>query len=184
MLILATGFQAHVFCRSIQLTGEAGLSLDQAWARGAESFEAVGLAGFPNFFMVGGPFSTVGNLSFITCAELEADYIVKLLQTLVRENATAIVPTAAAQQRFMEDVRASGKKTVWESGCDSWYLDEHGHVAIWTKTPGGVCRDDQKRPATGRLSSRQLISIHTREPWTVARGKSHRSHRSGPRNRS
>jgi hypothetical protein len=35
----------------------------------------------------------------------------------------------------MEDVRTSGKKTVWESGCDSWYLDEHGHVAIWTKTP-------------------------------------------------
>lgn len=135
VLILATGFQAHVFCRSIQLTGEAGLSLDQAWARGAESFEAVGLAGFPNFFMVGGPFSTVGNLSFITCAELEADYIVKLLQTLVREQASAIVPTAAAQQRFMREVRESGKKTVWQSGCDSWYLDEHGHVAIWTKTP-------------------------------------------------
>jgi cation diffusion facilitator CzcD-associated flavoprotein CzcO len=135
VLILATGFQAHVFCRSIQLTGEGGLSLEQAWSRGAESFEAVGLAGFPNFFMVGGPFSTVGNLSFITCAELEADYIVKLLQKLVRENATAIVPTLAAQQRFMEDVRSSGKRTVWESGCDSWYLDEHGHVAIWTKTP-------------------------------------------------
>jgi cation diffusion facilitator CzcD-associated flavoprotein CzcO len=135
VLILATGFQAHEFCRSIQLTGESGLSLNQAWSKGAESFEAVGLAGFPNFFMVGGPFSTVGNLSFITCAELEADYIVKLLQKLARENASAIVPTAAAQQRFMEDVRASGRKTVWESGCDSWYLDEHGHVAIWTKTP-------------------------------------------------
>jgi cation diffusion facilitator CzcD-associated flavoprotein CzcO len=135
VLILATGFQAHVFCRSIQLAGEAGQSLDQAWSKGAESFEAVGLAGFPNFFMVGGPFSTVGNLSFVTCAELEADYIVKLLQTLVRENATAIVPTPAAQQRFMEDVRSRGKRTVWESGCNSWYLDEHGHVAIWTKTP-------------------------------------------------
>ena len=53
----------------------------------------------------------------------------------MRENATAIVPTLAAQQRFMEDVRSSGKRTVWESGCNSWYLDEHGHVAIWTKTP-------------------------------------------------
>ena len=135
VLILATGFQAHVFCRSIALRGERGLSLDEAWSKGAESFEAVGLAGFPNFFMVGGPFSTVGNLSFITCAELEADYIVKLLKTLVHENAKAIVPTTGAQQRFMTDVRASGRRTVWESGCDSWYLDEHGHVAIWTKTP-------------------------------------------------
>ena len=153
VLILATGFQAHVFCRSIELTGEGGRTLHQAWAKGAESFEAVGLAGFPNFFMVGGPFSTVGNLSFVTCAELEADYIVKLLQTLVRENATAIVPTQDAQQRFMEDVRSRGKKTVWESGCNSWYLDEHGHVAIWTKTPGEFVEMIQTgpRPADYRL---------------------------------
>jgi cation diffusion facilitator CzcD-associated flavoprotein CzcO len=135
VLILATGFQAQAYFRSIKLTGEDGLSLDEAWSTGTKSFEAVALAGFPNFFMVGGPFSTVGNLSFMTCAELEADYIVKLLQNVVRQNARAIVPTSAAQQRFMDDVLTSGKKTVWQSGCDSWYLDKHGKVSIWTKTP-------------------------------------------------
>ena len=57
VLILATGFQAHVFCRSIELTGEGG-NVHQAWAKGAESFEAVGLAGFPEFLYGGGPFST------------------------------------------------------------------------------------------------------------------------------
>ena len=103
--------------------------------------------------MVAALFPPVGNLSFVTCAEPQADYIVKLLQTLVRENATAIVPTQDAQQRFMEDVRSRGKKTVWESGCNSWYLDEHGHVAIWTKTPGEFVEMIQTgpRPADYRL---------------------------------
>jgi len=135
VIVLATGFKSHEYFRSIKLTGEAGLSLSDAWSTGAKSFEAVGLAGFPNLFMVGGPFSTVGNLSFITCAELEAEYIVKLLQKLVQENATAIVPIPEAQQRFMDDVINASAKTVWKSGCDSWYLDERGNVSIWTKTP-------------------------------------------------
>jgi cation diffusion facilitator CzcD-associated flavoprotein CzcO len=134
VIVASTGFKSHEFCRSIDIRGEGGISLDQAWAHGAHSFEATALAGFPNFFMVGGPQTTIGNLSYTTCAEMQASYIVRALQLRATRAARAIVPTAEAQQRFLTDMRASADRTVWKAGCDSWYVDEHGHLDIWPKS--------------------------------------------------
>lgn len=134
-IILSTGFDAHAYFRRIDLVGENGLTLAEAWKDGAISFHSVALAGFPNFFMVGGPFSTVGNLSFMVCAELQAGHIIKLLKTARRKAASAVVPTEAAQRDFVEDMRESAARSVWRSGCSSWYLDERGNVSIWSRTP-------------------------------------------------
>ena len=135
IVILSTGFDAHAYFRRIALTGENGVTLESAWADGAVSFESVALAGFPNFFMVGGPFSTVGNLSFMVCAELQASHIVKLLRARAAARTAAIVPTEAAQARFVGEMRDSARRSVWQSGCSSWYLDSQGNVSIWSKTP-------------------------------------------------
>ncbi len=154
VIVVSTGFKTHEYCRSIGIHGEGGISLDQAWADGAVSFESAALAGFPNFFMIGGPHTTVGNLSYTTCAEMQASYVVQALRLRAERGARAIVPSDQAQQRFVLDMHASSEKTVWKAGCNSWYLDPHGRLDIWSKSVEDFVAMIEKGP---RLSDFVLI---------------------------
>ena len=51
MLVLATGFDTHAYCRMLNISVEGGQTLTEAWSEGARSFESIGLAGFPNMFI-------------------------------------------------------------------------------------------------------------------------------------
>lgn len=135
MLVLATGFDTHAYCRMLNISVEGGQTLDEAWSDGARSFESIGLAGFPNMFFVSGPFSTVGNLSTMTCAELQVDHIIRLLDEMDRTGAHEVMPDRKAEDAFLDEMQQAAEKTVWLSGCNSWYLDKAGGVDIWTKTP-------------------------------------------------
>lgn len=48
VLILATGFHAHDYMRPMRVTGACGLTLDEAWKDGPESYLTVAMPGFPN----------------------------------------------------------------------------------------------------------------------------------------
>jgi hypothetical protein len=39
--------------------------------------------------------------------------------------------TAAATGRFETDRVVAARKTVWMTGCRSWYLDDRGIPAAW-----------------------------------------------------
>lgn len=134
IIVASTGFKTHEYCRSVGIHSESGVSLNRVWADGAYSFEATSLTGFPNFFMVGGPQTTIGNLSYTICAEMQATYIIRALQLRSKHGARSIVPTEQAQRRFLNDIRAAAGVTVWKSGCSSWYLDERGQLDIWPKS--------------------------------------------------
>lgn len=133
VIVVSTGYKTHEYCRPLGIRGEGGTDLNQAWAGGACSFEATSLAGFPNFFMVGGPQTTIGNLSYTVCAELQASYIIRALQLRAENRARGIAPSEVAQQRFMNDLHTSAERTVWKAGCNSWYLDDRGQLDIWPK---------------------------------------------------
>lgn len=135
VLVFATGFDTHAYCRGLNISVEGGQTLEQAWQDGARSFESIGLAGFPNMFFVGGPYSTVGNLSTMTCAELQVDHIIRLLDEMERTGARTAMPRREAEEAFVEEMQAAVSHTVWVSGCRSWYLDAKGGVDIWTKPP-------------------------------------------------
>jgi hypothetical protein len=42
--------------------------------------------------------------------------------------------SSAATERFDEDRTEAAKKTVWATGCRSWYLDDRGIPAVWPWT--------------------------------------------------
>jgi cation diffusion facilitator CzcD-associated flavoprotein CzcO len=146
LIVLATGFRTHEYCRPLGIRGEGGLALEEAWASSAHSFEATSLAGFPNFFMLGGPQTTIGNLSYTACAELQASYIVRALQMRAERRARAIVPTREAQQRFLDDMHGSARRTVWLAGCASWYVDGAGRLDIWPKSADDFVAMIEKGP--------------------------------------
>ena len=64
VLILATGYDAHSPFFPMEVFGMGGESIAHAWEGGSNAYLGVTAPGFPNFFMIGGPNSPVGNFSF------------------------------------------------------------------------------------------------------------------------
>lgn len=132
ILVLATGFHVDRFIRPARVTGRGGIALDQAWAEGPEAYLSVTMPDFPNFFLLNGPNSPFGNFSAIETSERQIGYIMQLVDGIRRGDYREVSATPDALRRFEEERREAGMKTVWVTGCDSWYLDKKGVPASWT----------------------------------------------------
>ncbi|MCZ6893412.1 MAG: NAD(P)/FAD-dependent oxidoreductase [Gammaproteobacteria bacterium] len=131
VLVLATGFDGHRFMRPMEITGIDGVTLNEIWAEGVVAHRCVTLPGFPNFFVLIGPNSPIGNFSLILVAELQVNYILQLIDRVRSGQCRAFAPKAEATARFNEELHAAMKNTVWVSGCKSWYLDKNGNPVTW-----------------------------------------------------
>ncbi len=130
VLVLATGFNPHAWGID-EVVGEDGLSLKQVWANGTRAYRSVAMPGFPNFFMLVGPNSPIGNISLIDISEVQAEYIMQCIRPLREGRCTAIAPHAEATRKFHASLLEAMKGTVWVTGCNSWYLDEDGVPITW-----------------------------------------------------
>jgi cation diffusion facilitator CzcD-associated flavoprotein CzcO len=131
VLVLATGFRVDRFLRPIEVTGRDGVRLDEVWGRRPYAYLSVSVPGFPNLFMLNGPNGPVGNFSLIDVAEAQVGYLMQLLEPLRRGDCQQISATAEATARFEAARVAAARKTVWVTGCRSWYLDDRGIPAAW-----------------------------------------------------
>jgi len=135
VLVLATGFDAHAFVRPMELVGEDGVTLEDAWAGGPRAYRTVALPGFPNFFMMLGPHSPIGNHSLVAVVETQADWVLRWLERLRRGEIESAAPTRPATDHFNDEMKRSMPETVWTTGCNSWYLGEDGLPELWPWTP-------------------------------------------------
>ena len=95
--------------------------------------------------MLNGPNSPVGNFSLVQTAEMQFDYVLKLVE-FVREGALDFaVPSDTAARRFEDERTEAAKKTVWATGCRSWYLDDRGIPFAWP-FPFGRFRSEMAAP--------------------------------------
>ncbi|MCP5395205.1 MAG: NAD(P)/FAD-dependent oxidoreductase [Sphingomonadaceae bacterium] len=134
VLVLATGFLADRFIRPAVVSGREGRLLDEFWAERPTAYYAVTLPEFPNFFMLNGPTGPVGNFSLIDIAERQWDYLDQLAEPLRTGDARWVEPRAEAFADYEERRIESAKKTIFGSGCSSWYLDKTGIPATWPWT--------------------------------------------------
>jgi hypothetical protein len=130
VIVYATGFNAHAYMRPVRVTGVHGASLDAGWADGPFSYRGVAVPGFPNMFLLHGPFSPVNNVPVPTTLEDEAGYISRLID-IIRRDRVALAPTAAATDRFCAAVREALPYTVWADGCDNWYKGRSDTAVLW-----------------------------------------------------
>jgi cation diffusion facilitator CzcD-associated flavoprotein CzcO len=131
VLILATGFRVDRFMRPMEVVGRGGITLEQAWAERPSAYMAISIPGFPNFFMLNGPNGPVGNFSLIEVAELQFTYIMQLVEAVASGECSQVSASRAATDRFDAERVEAAKKTVWQTGCNSWYLDDRGVPAAW-----------------------------------------------------
>ncbi|MCV7330952.1 flavin-containing monooxygenase [Mycobacterium cookii] len=135
VLVYATGFDARAYVRPLEVIGETGLTLDEAWADGPVAYRSVAVPGFPNLFMLMGPHSPIGNQSLIPVAEDQADYATWWINQLRDGVVHAAAPTEAATKEYNESMKAAMPQTIWVTGCSSWYLGKDGLPELFPWTP-------------------------------------------------
>ncbi len=135
VLVLATGFDAHAYLRPMNLVGPGGHTLEEAWAAGPRAYQTVALPGFPNFFLLMGPNSPVGNYALTAIAETQAAYALDWIGRWQRGELTSAMPTAEATDAFYAEVAEAMPETVWATGCTSWYLGQDGKPELFPWAP-------------------------------------------------
>jgi cation diffusion facilitator CzcD-associated flavoprotein CzcO len=136
-IILGTGF--HVLTHhpvADRIRGRDGRTLAETWNGSPKAYMGTTMAGFPNAFMMFGP--NAGTLSGFVMAEAQTDYVIGAITAMRREGLTSIDVRPEEQEAFVQEVdRVLEGSTFLAGGCNSYYLDDTGRVALawpWTMT--------------------------------------------------
>jgi cyclohexanone monooxygenase len=122
VLVLATGFDAVTGgLTSIDIRGTGGQTLKEKWAKGVQAHLGMAAAGFPNLLFVYGPQSPNAFANGPTCAELQGDWIVQLLDHVRQRNFTRVEATVAAEEAWRAQVLEIASGTLFPR-ADSWYV--------------------------------------------------------------
>ncbi|MBN9388246.1 MAG: NAD(P)/FAD-dependent oxidoreductase [Chloroflexi bacterium] len=131
-LVCATGFHATDSPLFGKIKGRGGQILAETWREGMQAYLGSTVAGFPNMFFLIGPNTGLGHSSMILMIESQLNYIVGALRTMKKEGLKAIEVRPDVVASYNEWLQDRLKKTVWNSGCKSWYLDKQGHnTTLW-----------------------------------------------------
>jgi cation diffusion facilitator CzcD-associated flavoprotein CzcO len=132
-IIFGTGFHVTDAFDDAHIIGRGGVRIQDAWKDGIQAHLGVGVAGFPNLFLLLGPNSGLGHNSMIFIIEAQVGYVMRCLSMLRAQGATRVAVRATVQDRFNEWVQRKSEGAVWVAGgCTSWYLDRNGNNrAAW-----------------------------------------------------
>ncbi|MBL4849624.1 MAG: NAD(P)/FAD-dependent oxidoreductase [Planctomycetes bacterium] len=131
-LVLATGFHASEGGLPFEVQGDSSKSLADDWSSGPEAYLGTLVAGFPNMFLLVGPNTGLGHSSMILMIESQTRYVLECLGLLRRRRLHSLAVRPAAQARFNSRLQERLAKTVWASGCQSWYQTREGkNTTLW-----------------------------------------------------
>lgn len=134
VLVLSTGFDPFAFMRPMDVRGLHGLEINTAWKDKIQGYRSVIVPNFPNFFLMLGPNTPIGNYSVIAMSEVQADYVLQLIDKWRQQEFDALDVKPAAVKEFNQYIKSGMKGTAWTSGCQSWYLDDDGDPVVWPYT--------------------------------------------------
>jgi cation diffusion facilitator CzcD-associated flavoprotein CzcO len=130
VLVYATGFDAHAYMRPMTVTGLNGTTIAEAWKDKIYSYGGIALPGFPNLFMLYGPFAPVNNVPVPPGLDQEIACTMRLIAE-ARARRAAVAPTVAATEKFLTRLGAAFPGTVWVGGCKNWYTGDQGTPVLW-----------------------------------------------------
>ncbi|KAH6672644.1 hypothetical protein F5X68DRAFT_141085 [Plectosphaerella plurivora] len=134
IIICATGYDVQA-PPTFTVTGRNG-TLEDRWKVIPESYLAVAVDGFPNYFMVGGPNSGLGSGSLLSVFEAQGDYAVKMIRKLQKESYSTFEARPERVADFSEYIDYYFKRTVYSDDCSSWYRAHNNSERIIALWPG------------------------------------------------
>ena len=133
-IIYATGFATTRYLSVIDVYGEEGRSIHDAWADGAVAYLGVTTAGFPNLFMLYGP--NTNNGSILEMIEHQVNYTVGHIQRCLDQNIEVI----SLKPERMKDYNLMLQQDldnvqVWQGACGGYYRGNGGYIVTpWPHT--------------------------------------------------
>jgi cation diffusion facilitator CzcD-associated flavoprotein CzcO len=157
-IVYATGFRPTDWVPGMQILGRGGRDLTKEWrdAGAARAYYGITAEGFPNLFMLLGPNTGLGHNSIIFMIEAQTRYTMDCLNWLWSGQAQSVEVRKDVQCAFNDKLDDAMKRTVWMSGCKSWYLNADGTnstiwpsftLSYWWRTHSARKRDFLLEPA-------------------------------------
>jgi cation diffusion facilitator CzcD-associated flavoprotein CzcO len=135
-IVFGTGFQATDMPLARHLRGADGRTLAEHWNGSVHAYRGCTVAGFPNLFMLLGPNTGLGHGSMVYMIESQVAYVLDALRTMQVRGAAVAEVRADAEAAFNREIDDKLAGSVWTTGCQSWYADASGRIAVlwpdWT----------------------------------------------------
>ena len=130
-IIFGTGFRVVDYLSSMRIIGRRGEDLNDTWHTSVRNYLGINVAGFPNLFLLMGPNTGLGHNSMIFMIESQVHYIVSAIRAMHRNALASIDVRPDVEEAFRAEMSRKLAKTVWTSGCSSWYMAPDGEVLLW-----------------------------------------------------
>jgi cation diffusion facilitator CzcD-associated flavoprotein CzcO len=129
-IVFGTGFSVGGGLSRTQGRQREPLGL-QWQQQGARTHLGLAAHGFPNMFMLLGPGSGLGSNSVVFMLEAQLNYLVQAVRHLARTGAVLDLRPEVQADGHAELQRRM-QRTVWVSGCKSWYQSADGRIdTLW-----------------------------------------------------
>ena len=124
---------------STDLRGRAGVRLSEKWAAGPRTYLGIGVAGFPNMFVVTGPGSPSVLSNMMVSIEQHVEWISDAVAALRADGFGTIEPTVEAEDAWTQHVDEVGHMTLYPT-ANSWYMGDNvpGKPRVFMPYIGGV----------------------------------------------
>jgi cation diffusion facilitator CzcD-associated flavoprotein CzcO len=132
VLVYGTGFRVAEYLTPIRIRGAGGQELAARWREAPETYLGITVSGFPNLFLLMGPNTGLGHNSMVFMIEAQAHYAAQCLRALRERGVRSMDVRADVQASFSAALQRRLGRTVWATGCRSWYQAGDGrNVALW-----------------------------------------------------
>jgi cyclohexanone monooxygenase len=122
MIVYATGFDALTGAvLRVDIRGRGGLTVQEKWAEGPETYLGLAIGGFPNLFTITGPLSPSVLTNVMVSIEWHVDFVTDCMAYLREQGIASIEPSREAEARWVEHVRELGDASLYPR-ARSWYM--------------------------------------------------------------
>jgi cation diffusion facilitator CzcD-associated flavoprotein CzcO len=129
-IVFATGFAPSDPPIAGRLRGREGRPLSEIWQGSPKAYLGTTITGFPNLFLLYGPNTNLGHNSIVYMLESQMAYVLSALDSMDERGAGSAELRPEVQHAFDAEMQERLRRSVWNSGCSSWYLDRHGRNSL------------------------------------------------------
>ena len=134
VIIWGTGFEVAEPPVAQVIFGKSGQALSTHWKGSASAYLGTMVQDCPNLFMMCGPNLYAFSSAFVMI-EAQVKFILEAIRSTEAKPHASISVAPAAHQGYNQAVQLALKKTVWNSGCSSYFIDRNGNNSTnwpWT----------------------------------------------------
>jgi cation diffusion facilitator CzcD-associated flavoprotein CzcO len=125
LIVFATGFDAITGpFEEVDIRGVDDVQLAELWDDGPQTLLGIGVAGFPNLFILVGPHNAASFCNMPRCIEHNVDWVTQLLGRMSAAGETRVCATTAGQAEWTDEVGAAAERMLF-SQVDSWFTGKN-----------------------------------------------------------